>query len=144
MLIAVAVLATGCKKNLQGVSKGQIDQAWGQISDSDYIRVRGIGAAPQNIVDTTQRRGMARNAALVAARYELLARIKGVKLNGGLSIGDLIQQNGQIKELTDKTIAGAEEVSTEWTKDDGCVVVLQLSRDQVDDVLNETAKYDGN
>jgi hypothetical protein len=145
LLLAVVVVLfpmVGCRDEQKGLSKGQIKDLWTQVSDEDYVRVRGIGAAPEQFKDMTRRRGMARNAALVAGRYELLQVIKGLTLTGGLTVGQLMQTEGQIREIADRVIAGAEEKLTEFSKDDGCVVLLELRRDKVEQVLRETDAWD--
>jgi hypothetical protein len=115
---------------------------WSQVSDKDFIRVRGIGVAPDKATGDTKRKGLARNAALVSARYELLEIIKGIKVTGGLTIGQLAQTDGVIKETADRIMAGAEEESTEFTTDGGCVVLMRLERSKVESILSKTGEYE--
>ena len=143
--ILIALLATvgvGCAGLDRSMSRGQVKDVWTQASDKEYIRTRGVGAAPTEVADPTRRRGLARNAALVAARYEMLQIIKGLRVTGGLTVEKLIQTDGRIAEVANKIVAGAEEVQTEWGKGDGCVVLLELKRDQVMDVLRRTMRED--
>jgi len=143
LLSAFVLVAAGCREAARdGMAKGQIKDLWTQVSDKEFIRVRGVGSVPDGIREQTRRRGLARNAALVAARYELLQVIKGIKVTGGLSVGQLIQSSGEIREVADRVVAGAEEVQTEWGKDDGAVVLLELRRDKVEDILSKTADSD--
>mgnify|MGYP001570336698 CR=1 FL=1 len=133
MLVVGLFIVFGCKHVDRSLTKkGEIKQEWGSLDDEKFIRVRGIGAAPTEAKDATQARGMARNSGLVAARYELLGRLKGLKLEGGLTVSQLIQTDAAIQERADAVIRGAEEVSVEWTGDGGAVVVLQVPRSAVE------------
>ena len=142
-LAFVAALGfSGCDKDKNALSKGAIRDIWSQASDTQSIRTRGIGAVPQGTLGFTERRGLARNAALVAARYEMLQVIKGLRVTGGLTVGKLMQTHGEIKEVADRIVAGSEEEQVEWAKDDGCVVLLRLDRDKVEKIVNDTAAYE--
>jgi len=139
-----ALLVAGCKGDKRSLSKGEIKSVWEQVSDKDTIRIRGIGAAPASIKSETQRRGMARNAALVSARYEALALLRGIKLNGGLTIGKLMETDSRIQETADRVISGMEETQVEWASDGGAVVLLEISRDKVEKMLGEASEADAN
>lgn len=141
MLIVVGVFS-GCGKDNRSLDKGEIKDIWSQVSDDDYIRVRGIGVAPSGVRGQTHKRGLSRNSALVAARYEALALIKGVTVRGGLTIGKLMEKDSRISEIANRIILGFEEVQTEWTKDDGCVVLLELERDRLETILSESGVFE--
>lgn len=134
LVTCVALLVCACCDR-KSVVAGRLKDAWSQVSDSDHVRTRGIGVAPDTARGHTRRKAAARNAALVAARYEMLAIVKGIRVTGGLSVSDLMERDSHIKEVADRIIEGAEEVVTEWTEDDGCVVVLELRRDKVREIL---------
>jgi hypothetical protein len=117
------------------LSKGEVKSLWEQVSDKDTIRVRGIGVPPEGTKSLTQRRGLSRNAALVNARYEALALLRGVKLTGGLSVASLMEKDSRIREIANQVISGMEEVQVEWANDDGAVVLLELKRDKLEKML---------
>lgn len=141
-VLGVLLGLSGCKDDKRALSKGAIKDVWTQASDSEFLYTRGIGVAPEGARSQTHRRGLARNAALSSARYELLSIIKGLKMEGGLTIGALMQTKGEIREIANRVIAGAEEAQTEFTLDDGCVVLLRLERSKVEKILADTAPYD--
>lgn len=141
MLLAVLVLSA-CGGHERALSKGSIRDTWENQSDKTYLRVRGVGVAPDSAKGETKRRGLARNAALVSARYELLAIVKGIAVGGGLTIGQLAQTNGVIKETADRIMAGAEEEQVEFTTDGGCVVLMRLERSKVEAILSQTEQYE--
>ena len=144
-IVGVAVVVgmlSACHAARSSLSGGVVRDTWGQVSDKNTIRVRGIGAAPEGVKDLTRRRGRARNAALVAGRYEMLALLKGVMVRGGVNVGGLMEKDSHIREVADRIISGAEEVATEWAKDDGCVVTLEIDRVKVEKMLADTGAYE--
>jgi len=134
-LVIIAVSFSACSKTNRSLSKGDVKSLWEQVSDKDTIRVRGIGVPPEGTKSLTQRRGLARSAALVHARYEGLALLRGVKITGGLSVGSLMEKDSRIREIANQVISGMEEVQVEWANDDGCVVLLELKRDKLEKML---------
>lgn len=127
------MLVAGCGHMEKSVTRGgEIKQTLSGLDDDKFIRTRGIGAAPTNAKDSSQAKGMSRNAGLVAARYEMLQRLRGLRLNGGLTVAELIQTDSRISEQADDIVRGAEEVSTEFAADGGAVVVLQVRRSEIE------------
>jgi hypothetical protein len=141
-ITAMILSAVGCAHIPRATVAGHLRDAWDQISTSDYLRVRGIGAAPDEITGQTKRRGFSRNAALVAARYQLLSVIKGVKLEGGVTISQLMEKDSLIREIANEVVAGGEEIQTDWLTDDGCVVTLELRRDKVERLIQRKTKHE--
>lgn len=135
VLLGLALLSA-CAHDRRALTKDQtLKNIWEQPSDAETIRLRGIGAAPPNATGETQRRGLARQAALASARYEGLALLRGIKVTGGISVEKLMEKDSRITEIANAVISGLEEVQTEWTSDSGCVVLLELKRSQLDKML---------
>jgi hypothetical protein len=134
--LAAVVLLAGCGggKYTLANRKGIVD-SWGTVSDEYAIRVRGVGVAPQDTTGTTLRRGLSRDAALVDARKELIAKVEGIKISGDVTIRKKVESDSNLKEIVDNMISNAEEVQTNWADDDSCTLVLELRRDQVESVL---------
>ena len=110
-------------------SGGEIEREWvEQGITKDYIYAVGIGAADQNLNNKTQRMGTSRNAAIVNAQYNMLSIIKGVKLEGGITVEKAMETDSVLATKIDAVIKGAQVDKTEWTSDDGCVVVLRLPK----------------
>ncbi len=143
VLVVLLPVLGGCHgtRVSSATSNGALTDVWGRASDAHYLRVRGIGV-PRRHGDHEARRASSREAALAQARYELLAVIKGVKVEGGYTVGDLIERDGNVRAEADLVVAGAEEIRTEWLKDDSCVVTLELARDRIDDVVRKTSALD--
>lgn len=135
-ILLLTILLSGCHEVDKVVVGGKIKDFWPQVSNEEFLRVRGVGVPPEKSVGFTRRRGLSRNSALVSARYEMLAVIKGVNVGGGLTVGQLMQTNSKISEGANRIISGATEVQSEWAADDGCVVTLEISREQIETLLD--------
>ncbi len=109
--------------------KGDIQREWVEQGITDnFIFARGMGAADQKMDNKTQKMATSRNAAIVGAQYNMLSLIKGVKLEGGITVEKAMETDSVIATNIDASIKGAQVVRSEWTSDDGCVVIIRLSK----------------
>lgn len=139
ILLGLALLSA-CAHDHRALKQGQVKDMWSAQSDSSTIRVRGIGVADQNTKGDTLKKGRARAAALVNARYELASLLKGVRLQGGTSVASLVEKDSRVRETMDQIIAGAEETLTEFTADGGAVVLIEIPRAKIEAMLRDTAE----
>ena len=108
---------------------GEIDREWTEQGvTKNYIFATGIGAADQTMESKTQRMATSRNAALVGAQYNMLTVIKGVRLEGGITVEKAIETDSLLATQIDAEIKGAELMKSEWTSDDGCVATIRLPK----------------
>lgn len=131
-VLGVCVMLFSCASSPDRgtVSKsGEIEREWVEQGITDnYIFARGIGAADQSLENKTQKMATSRNSAIVNAQYNMLSLIKGVKLEGGITVEKAIETDSLLATNIDAVIKGAQVVRSEWTADDGCVVILRLSK----------------
>jgi len=128
-----AVLLAGCGGNRSYVKSGEVKRSIDQEAiRSKYIETIGIGAADSTLTNTTQRRATSRDAAIVQAQYEMLSIVKGVELEGGITVEKAIETNSSLETKVKDTIRGAQVIKSEWTSDDGCVVTLRLDRKRLE------------
>ncbi len=129
---AFVLLAWGCSSapDKSMISKnGELNREWTEEGiTKNYIFARGIGAADQTLTNKTQRMATARNAAIVNGQYNILSFVKGVQLEGGVSVAKAIETDSILATKINNVIKGAEIVRSSWSNDDGCVVVLRLSK----------------
>jgi hypothetical protein len=132
LVLLLAIYLTGCGPSSQYLEGGKLKQTIESTNvEGRYIIGFGIGAAPKDSTDLTQRRASSRNAAIVAAQYELVSRIKGVRIEGGVTIEKAMETDSKIKATVDDVIKGAEIIKQEWTNDDGCVVTLRIDKEEL-------------
>lgn len=136
LLIVAGVILAGCGGKKSYVQKGEIGQTLEQEAvQKRYIEAIGIGAADSTLTNSTQRKATSRNAAIVAAQYEMLSMIKGIDLEGGIRVERAIETDSVLQTKIDAAIKGAEIVKSEWTNDDGCLVTLRLDRKRLQDLM---------
>jgi len=129
VLSLAGLFLIGCGGTRSHVKKGEIEMTMDQESvRKKYLEAIGIGAANQELTNTTQRKATSRNAAIVAAQYEMLSMVKGVNLEGGIRVEQAMETDSVLQTKIDAAIKGAEIIKTEWTNDDGALVTIRLPK----------------
>lgn len=133
-VIGCLTMLTACGGNVAGrVHKGTVDSVIDQKPDQrGYFEALGIGASDPSMTTDTQRKALARDAAIVKAQYELLSMIKGVTLEGGVTVQRAIETDSSLATRISAVIKDAEIVKSEFTSDNGCVVTLRLPKSKVE------------
>ena len=99
------------------------------------IEAIGIGAADSSLPTETQRRALSRDASIVKAQYEMLSMVKGVEIEGGITVSRAIEKDSTLEAKLKEVIKGAEIVKTEFTKDDGAVTTLRLPKKRLEAMM---------
>jgi hypothetical protein len=137
LIISTGLLLAACgggKKSY--VRRGDLEKTLDQEAiNKKYLEAVGIGAADSTLTNSTQRKATSRNAAIVAAQYEMLSMVKGLDLEGGIRVERAVETDSVLQTKIDAAIKGAEIVKSEWTNDDGCVVTLRLDRKRLQDMM---------
>lgn len=134
--LVAAGLVAGCGGGSKALSKGQLKQTIeAPAQKGEWIEAMGIGAADPNLPSSTQRKATSRNAAIVDAQYQLVAKIKGVKVEGGITIEKAMETNSKITASVNDMVKGAEVTKIEWANDDGCVATVRLNKKAVEKEL---------
>lgn len=129
---ALAVFLSACSSVRPRVVAGRVPDVIDEKPDARaYYETIGIGAADPALPTETQRRSLARDAAIVKAQYELLAMVKGVELVGGYKVSRAISVDSSLESRVRDSIRGAEVLKSEFTSDGGCVVTLRLPKDRL-------------
>jgi len=132
---ALALVASmgGCGGGSAALKGGELKQTIEPATQSgDWIEAMGIGAADPALPTATQRKATSRNAAVVDAQYQLVAKIKGVTIEGGITIEKAMETNSKITASVNNMVKGAEVTKIEWTNDDGCVATVRLNKKAVE------------
>ena len=132
LAVLVASLMTGCGGVQSRVQKGVVQTVIDQKPDRyGYIEAIGIGASDPELKSDTQRKSLARDAAIVKAQYEILSMVKGVELEGGYTVERAIEEDSSLESRIQATIKGAEILKSEYTSDNGCVVTMRLPKSRL-------------
>ena len=131
-LIGLTAMVAGCSGIKSRVSQGKVQTTINQSPDRYYyVEAIGIGASDPSLTSDTQRKALARDAAIVKAQYEMLSMIKGVELEGGVTVDRAIETDSSLEARLKDTIKGAEILKSEFTADNGCVVTLRLPKNRL-------------
>jgi len=132
-LDAVAVFLSACAQAPSRVHRGQVDAVLDQQPDAGkYFVTIGIGGSDPKLQSDTQRKALARDAAIVKAQYEMLSMIKGVTVKGGVKVERAMETDSTLETEINEAIKGAEIVKSEFTGDNGCVVTLRLPKSRLE------------
>lgn len=145
MIAAVVVVMgglSGCGGSNKAVTRGQVSATWTDASDSQTLKFRGLGVPPATASSTTQRMGLARQAAQTEARTQAVAYLKGMRIKGDIQVGDLMLKNSNVHGLVDRVISGLVEERVEWLDDGGCLVIMAIDRKLVEQMIAKTQAYD--
>lgn len=136
-LLGCIVAMTACGGGVNSrVHTGTVDTVINQKpAQSGYIEAIGIGASDPTMTSDTQRKALARDAAIVKAQYELLSMIKGVTLEGGVTVNRAIETDSKLEARVNDAIKGAEILKTEFTSDNGCVVTMRLPKARLEQMM---------
>ena len=135
-LAVAAALGSGCGGIQTRVHKGSVDTVIDQKpSRFRFVEAIGIGASDPTLASDTQRKALARDAAIVKAQYEMLSMIKGVSLEGGITVDRAIESSSNLQTKIQEAIRGAEILKSEFTADNGCVVTLRLPKSRLEAMM---------
>lgn len=127
-----ALSAAGCSSVRSRLANGRVPDVINETPEKgSYYEAIGIGAGDPALATATQRRSLARDAAIVKAQYELLSMIKGVELDGGYSVSRAISVDSKLATRVHESIRGARVLKSEFTDDGGCVVTVRLPKEEV-------------
>ena len=133
---AALALVAGCGGPQSRVKKGQVAQTIDQDpARKGYLEAIGIGASDPNLPSDTQRKALSRDAAIVKAQYEMLSMVKGVQLEGGVTVQRAMETDSSLEAKIKETIKGAEILKSEFTADNGCVVTIRLPKKRLEQMM---------
>ena len=134
LLTAAAALAA-CSGVQSRVKEGKVESTIDQAQRGGQLESIGIGASDPALATDTQRKALARDAAIVKAQYEMLSMVKGVSLEGGITVERAMETDSSLETKIKQTISGAEIVKSEFTADNGCVVTLRLPKRRLEQMM---------
>ena len=131
-----ALFLSGCSGVQSRVHSGVVDTVINQDpAHGAYITAIGIGGSDPDLSSDTQRKSLARDAAIVKAQYEMLSMVKGVTLKGGVKVERALETDSALEASMLEAIRGAEIVKSEFASDNGCVVTLRIPRTRLEKLM---------
>lgn len=125
-----ALLLSACSSTMKSaVKNGVIAPSFNDtLLDSNYLWIRGFGAANPAHQSDSQRRIMSREAAIAHAYQRATEVLYGANLEANVEVVDAISSGSTIHSTATGLIQQMELVSTEYLDDGGCAVIMRLDR----------------
>jgi hypothetical protein len=133
--LAAAAALAACSGVQSRVKEGRVETTIDQTQRGRSLEAIGIGASDPSLPSDTQRKALARDAAIVKAQYEMLSMVKGVQLEGGITVDRAIEKDSTLETKIRASIQGAEIVKSEFTADNGCVVTIRLPKSRLEKMM---------
>ena len=132
LLVAVCSFCACTHSLKSAVKEGAIAPSFNDtLLTGDYLWIRGFGAANPAHAAGSQRRIMSREAAIAHAYQRATEVLYGTQLDSHVQIVDAISVGSTIDSSATGVIQQMELVSTEYLEDDGCAVIMRLSRERL-------------
>ncbi len=130
-----AAFAAGCGTKSYVKGGKVMDTITQDPAKGSNIEAIGIGAADSSLPTQTQRRALSRDASIVKAQFEMLSMVKGVEIEGGITVSRAIEKDSTLEAKLKDVIKGAEIVKTEFTSDDGALTTLRLPKKRLEAMM---------
>jgi len=124
---------TACSSHLKSAVKdGKIAPTFTDtLVDSEYLWVRGFGAANPKHTSDSQRRILSREAAIAQAYQRATEVLYGANLESHIEIVDAQSEGSAIQTSANGLLNNMELISTEYLEDGGCSVIMRISREHL-------------
>ena len=133
ILLLSSVFFVACGKTMKSaVKEGKITPTFNDtLLDSDYLWVRGFGAANPAHKSDSQRRILSREAAIAHAYQRATEVLYGANLESHVQIVDAVSVGSTIDTSANGVLKRMELIKTEYLEDDGCAVIMRISRNDL-------------
>ncbi|MCX5784216.1 MAG: hypothetical protein NTX59_00850 [Elusimicrobia bacterium] len=119
----LALLFVGCSHVQQGAVS------------TEYLEAIGMAIPPKNIENRpenkSERKMKCRDAAIVQAQFEMLSVLKGVRIEGGITVNQAITTDSTMRSSLSEVLRGATIENTKWEEDDSCAVTLRIPKNRI-------------
>lgn len=125
LMIAAAFIVSCGPRGLGGQVKGQSFITEGWVND-DTFRVTSTGAPKPGLTNKIQRRGTAKEAAIIMAQKTMIEKFKGARLEGAAGAADYASTGIAVMKEFSGTVKGGSVIRETYDDDDNCEVVYEL------------------
>jgi len=125
LMIATAFIVSCGPRGLGGQVKGQTFVTEGWVND-DTFRVTSTGAPKPGLTNKIQRRGTAKEAAIIMAQKTMIEKFKGARLEGAAGAADYASTGIAVMKEFSGTVKGGSVIRETYDDDDNCEVVYEL------------------
>jgi hypothetical protein len=128
MLCIAAVSFISCGgPSTGGLVKGKSYKTEGWV-DKNTFRVIATGAPKKGLIGKVQRKGTAKEAALIMAQKRIIEKFKGARLEGAAGAADYESTGVAVAKEFSGTVRGGSIIQETYDDDDNCEIVYQIEK----------------
>jgi len=128
MVIFVAIAFAGCSSGgLGGMLEGDEVVSEGWVSP-DIFRVTATGAPKPGLTNKIQKRGTAKEAALIMGQKRVLEKFVGARVEGAAGAADYASTGIAVSKEFGGMVKGGTIVKETYDEDDNCEVIYQVEK----------------
>lgn len=129
LLLAAVTVASAQQLGSEGyVEETNFDKGAGQLNwQTGFITATGYGAPPANAVNLAQANAMARRAATVIARRNLLEMLQGVHIDSTTTVQDAMVSNDTVVNRVRGFLQNSQILETHYLSDGSVEVVVGIN-----------------
>lgn len=128
LLVLVAVAFNACgSKSMGGEVEGDSFVTEGWVSP-DIFRVTATGVSKEGLKNKIQRRGTAKEAALIMAQKRIIEKFVGARMEGAAGAADYASTGIAVSKEFGGLVKGGSIVKSTYDEDDNCELVYQIEK----------------
>lgn len=128
LLLSVALVFTACGGgSMGGQIEGESFVTEGWVSPNIF-RVTATGVPKEGLKNKVQRRGTAKEAALIMAQKRVIEKFVGARLEGAAGAADYASTGIAVSKEFGGLVKGGTIVKSTYDEDDNCEIVYQVEK----------------
>lgn len=128
LLVLVAVTFNACgSKSMGGEVEGESFVTEGWVSP-DIFRVTATGVPKEGLKNKVQRRGTAKEAALIMGQKRIIEKFVGARMEGAAGAADYASTGIAVSKEFSGLVKGGTIVKSTYDDDDNCELVYQIEK----------------
>ncbi len=124
-LIAFAFALVSCGDNIGGQVKGESFKTEGWVDDNTY-RTTSTSAPKEGLKNKVQRRGTARESAVIIAQSHIIEKFKGAKVEGAAGTSDYASTGFAASKEFSGIVKGGSVMKETYDEDDNVEIVYEI------------------
>lgn len=129
MMVAIVAFASvafvSCGGGMGGQVTGESFKTEGWV-DKDTYRTTATGVPKAGLTNKIQRRGTAREAAVLMAQSHVIEKFKGAKVEGASGVSDYASTGFAASKEFAGMVKGGSVVKETYDEDDNCEIVYEV------------------
>ena len=125
LVLTFSAAYISCGGGMGGEVKGQSFKTEGWV-DENTFRVTATGVPKPGLTNKIQRRGTAKEAALIMAQKRIVEKFVGARLEGAAGAADYASTGIAVAKEFGGMVKGGSIIRSTYDKDDNCEIVYQI------------------